>query len=1253
MINNPFIYKRPLYPDKDELVMIERRVLLERTLAGLELGHWFSLYGGKKTGKTSFLLRLIDACRQRHPDYHWVSLDLEELPKFSQAKLNKLIFQKANAVVSAEAEPLQGVEELKKLLLRLSEKLPEKSRIIFVLDGFETAPKVFMQETLQSLVHVYQSSAACKPLAKFQFIVAGTLTLNDLLFRKNRAFSEYAMKVFLDDFALDDIEEMLNRVCAQLHLPCQTGFARLLHEATGGMGYLVQKICYRILETALVRNEKAAFTVKNADEAIFSIIGEGETNVEMIIRQIEKDNNLVESLVRTLRAGAVKSDKFDHHLKCLVSLGALTERNGAYRVRNLIYKSILQDYFTTERLADIYLSQKKYYRAKELFKEALTKQSDAQNALEKLLLKSKNLATTMAAKGAAKSVLQIFMKTVDGAQNCSLMMFEADHRTLKIVEAIGLPPEDMASFVLKNGAGVAGWVAQLGRTRVVRDVTDEIECPEFVDRALAVKLNVGAMISLPLQVADQVIGVINLCLSKPHEFTSSEVKMLEILAAQASIVLQNIPLYHSVERHQNYLEVLQDISQELVNYSDAEIIFTKILAAVPKITGSDKAYLVFKIAANDSWQFKFAGALPQNGRTRLPNLLNHEGIAGYVLATGEPYFAADAPHDLHYFQIWDDVRSELAVPLLIDHEVNGCLVNAGKAPNAFSEVQQKSITMLAALAGLAIKNRRLYSIAEKNTQQAITSKGIGEAISDEKGLQDILNLVARECLNVVGYPNKVSLILLRDQERRELMIAAMHGETPEQNFIGKPLPEKSLAASVLKNGKAELIANLSREPKYNGLYQGMRSEIAVPLIFREEVIGVIDVQSAMPDDFDRLDQEALLAVAHNAAIAIANARLREDLKKTQIDLARALETAAIEETVAGFTHDIKNISSMISGEAQWLNKLAAENKLDSGEVKKSLGEIDNYVKKIEDYTGFLKQRAYRRAPQSSWFTLKVVIDEGVRLIAAKAARHAVKIKHEDAAFDVQLRGDSGFLVRAFFNIMTNAIDAMPEGGVLGISAQRDHEQIQIEFSDTGSGISEENLGRVSKPLYTTKEKGYGLGLAITRRIIETDHHGKLVFRSETGKGTVVEVRLPLHPETSPDETRPRAEKILVVNDNRDMLEKITQVLRHAGHDVVGSELGKTAVELCQTRSFAVIIIDYHLNKDCSATQTAADFLPELKRCAPTTPIILTSASLDQPYAPETEYDFFLEINHAFWSKITGLIGKLLQEKSELQTEQIF
>jgi signal transduction histidine kinase/CheY-like chemotaxis protein len=1273
MYQNPFVYKRPLYPDRDELVMIDRRVLLEKAVTGIEFGHWFSLYCGKKTGKTTFLLRLIDECKKRHPDYYFVMASLEDLPKFSQAKLNKLLWQKLNEALPEQIAPppqsdlaQSAPQELKQLLASLADRLNEKSKIIFVLDSFETAPRAFAQETLQGLINLYHAQATAKPLARFQFIVAGTMTLTDLQMKKDRAFSEYAMKVFLEDFRYEDIEQMINRVCAQLDIPCQAGFVRLLYEATGGTGYLIQKICYRILETAFVRKKTPEFTIKDCDEAITSIIREGETNAEMIIRQVERDNQLVESLVRTMRAGAIKSYKFDHHLKSLVSLGALAEHNGVYRVRNRIYETIFQDYFTTERLANLYFSQKRYHRAKELFFEAVTQQIDAKNALETLLANSKTIGATIKQDDATKIILQTFMNIVESAQNCSLMLFDKDHSKLKINEAIGLEPEDIASFELKIGEGVAGWVAQTGRTRVVRDVTDEIECPDFVDRELAIKMNFGAMISLPLQLSGKVFGVINLCLGKPHEFTQYEVKILEVLAAQAAIALQNVRLlYHSVEKQRDYLEAIQGAIQDLGHYLDLEIILEKILAAASRVTGYDKAYLVYKETTAASWQFKFAA--PRNDEIlKLPNPDKGEGIAGHVLTTGKSYLVTDVRSDQYYFKIWEEVRCEYAVPFLIDGEINGCLAMAGNERHGFSEAQQKLISLLADLACIAIKNHRLYGIAELKTQQVITAKGLGEAISHETGLQEILNLVAHECLNVIGYPDKVAFVLLKDEENSQLMVKAAAGEANIPKHVERALAIQgnSIAAWVFRHGQSRIVRDTKLDAEYHDWHYSVRSEIAVPLVFRHEPIGVIDIQSTMPDDFDVLDQESLRAVAHNAAVAIANARLSEDLKKTQITLSKALEAAAIEEAVAGLTHDIKNFSSLIAGEMQWLEKRDRENQLDFAEVKRAIKEINSYVQKIEDFTNNLKARAYKLPPQPSWFTLRVVIDEAARLIEAKAARSAVKIQKDDQALDVQLFADSGLLMRAFFNIMANAVDAMPQGGTLRIGAQPEDRHIRIIFSDTGVGIPEENLGKVLDPFFTTKTQGYGMGLALTKRIIETDHRGKLCVKSKVGQGTTVEVWLPLngqHNAAAQDNSsnskflnknnaNSPTGNILVVNDDTTMLNKISQFLESEGHTVTGTESGKNAVEICRRQSFDAVVLDYHLKKDRSATRTAVDFFPELKKRAPQTPIILTSASLDQLGVPEMYCDFFLEINQSFWHKILDLINNCLLSKLQISAE---
>ena len=89
----------------------------------------------------------------------------------------------------------------------------------------------------------------------------------------------------------------------------------------------------------------------------------------------------------------------------------------------------------------------------------------------------------------------------------------------------------------------------------------------------------------------------------------------------------------------------------------------------------------------------------------------------------------------------------------------------------------------------------------------------------------------------------------------------------------------------------------------------------------------------------------------------------------------------------------------------------------------------------------------------------------------------------------------------------NAIEAMPSGGELLVSAQRGDNVVEVIFQDTGIGISQENMGKIFYPFFTTKEEGTGLGLAIAYRIIE-EHKGKISIASNLGEGTVIKVVIP-------------------------------------------------------------------------------------------------------------------------------------------------
>jgi signal transduction histidine kinase len=107
----------------------------------------------------------------------------------------------------------------------------------------------------------------------------------------------------------------------------------------------------------------------------------------------------------------------------------------------------------------------------------------------------------------------------------------------------------------------------------------------------------------------------------------------------------------------------------------------------------------------------------------------------------------------------------------------------------------------------------------------------------------------------------------------------------------------------------------------------------------------------------------------------------------------------------------------------------------------------------------------------------------------------------------EIKVDTGKIYRVFVNLVKNAIDAMPENGVLTILSTKSEKTVEIVFKDNGIGMSEETLSHIWQPLFTTKAKGMGFGLSICKRIIEA-HRGQILVKSKIGEGTEFTVVLP-------------------------------------------------------------------------------------------------------------------------------------------------
>jgi len=165
--------------------------------------------------------------------------------------------------------------------------------------------------------------------------------------------------------------------------------------------------------------------------------------------------------------------------------------------------------------------------------------------------------------------------------------------------------------------------------------------------------------------------------------------------------------------------------------------------------------------------------------------------------------------------------------------------------------------------------------------------------------------------------------------------------------------------------------------------------------------------------------------------------------------------------------------------------------------------LKTVVNELLEYTGPAPLR-YELCP------LGRLVDQALSMVTARL--YDITIHLGEELQDIQIPLDPDKMVRVLVNLITNAVEAMPHGGELSITAEipddDDADHLILSISDTGCGISEQDIDRIQQPFVTTKPKGIGLGIPICRKIVE-EHHGSIQIRSEVNQGTTAEIALPV------------------------------------------------------------------------------------------------------------------------------------------------
>jgi two-component system, NtrC family, sensor kinase len=231
------------------------------------------------------------------------------------------------------------------------------------------------------------------------------------------------------------------------------------------------------------------------------------------------------------------------------------------------------------------------------------------------------------------------------------------------------------------------------------------------------------------------------------------------------------------------------------------------------------------------------------------------------------------------------------------------------------------------------------------------------------------------------------------------------------------------------------------------------------------------------------------------------------LKKIQAQLMQSEKLASLGRLASGMAHEI---NSPLTGILTFSHLLMRRLK-DHPELQRELELIVRETTRVSVIVRGLLDFARESKPQKRPCNINELILQTLSLVERQAVFHDIRIVKSLDPQVPMILADANQIQQVFMNILLNAADAMPAGGVLTITSNLNPEDsfVQVRFSDTGTGIPEENLNRIFDPFFTTKadKKGTGLGLAVSYGIIDR-HRGQIEVQSEEGKGTTFTIKLP-------------------------------------------------------------------------------------------------------------------------------------------------
>jgi len=373
------------------------------------------------------------------------------------------------------------------------------------------------------------------------------------------------------------------------------------------------------------------------------------------------------------------------------------------------------------------------------------------------------------------------------------------------------------------------------------------------------------------------------------------------------------------------------------------------------------------------------------------------------------------------------------------------------------------------------------------------SKNINSTLDLEKLLGRILDAAVKSIDADRG------TVYLVDEIKKELWSKVLRGE----NMVEIRLPVgKGLAGYVAETGEIINIPDAYNDPRFNpdvDKKTGYRTNNMLCMPMRNKdgnIIGVFQLLNKKGGVFGKEDEQFIDALSAHASVAIENARIAQEMVSNE-------RLSAVGRMASTIIHDIKNPMGTLRVYAQVMKKKSG-NEEAAKLADEMIHQVDRFVNMTQEILDFTRGVS---SVNLADLEFSEVMENVLGFIEKDLNKNNVELVRK-TNFKGKVKLDEDKVVRVFYNIASNARDAMPQGGKLTVRTEASDGFVKVEFSDTGSGMPEEVQKKIFEPFMTYgKKHGTGLGMAIVKKVID-DHKGKIEIDSEMGKGTTIRMMFP-------------------------------------------------------------------------------------------------------------------------------------------------